>query len=65
MLPQNRKRVFVVSVLNNIHPFEFPEKIYLTKRLKDVLEDNVDEKYYLKEKTLSGFNYGSSLNKIT
>ena len=64
-VPQNRKRVFVVSVLNNIHPFEFPEKIELTKRLKDVLEDNVDEKYYLKEKTISGFNYESSLNKIT
>lgn len=48
-IPQNRKRVFVVSILNNIHPFEFPEKIELNKRLKDVLEDNVDEKYYIGE----------------
>ena len=46
-VPQNRKRVFVVSILNNLHPFTFPEKIELTKRLKDVLEEKVDEKYYI------------------
>lgn len=48
-IPQNRKRVFVVSILNNVHPFEFPEKEELQLRLKDVLEDSVDEKYYIGE----------------
>ena len=46
-VPQNRKRVFVVSILNNIHPFEFPEKKELNTILKDMLEEHVDEKYYL------------------
>lgn len=54
-VPQNRKRVFVVSVLYNIHPFEFPEKIELTRKLEDLLEDNVNEKYYLSNKSIKGW----------
>ena len=48
-VPQNRKRVFMVSILNCQEPFVFPEAQELTTRLVDVLEDNVDEKYYLKD----------------
>ena len=51
-VPQNRKRVFIVSVLNNIHPFSFPEKIELTRNLEDLLEIEVDEKYYLSKERL-------------
>ncbi len=47
-VPQNRERVFVVSILGEHESFEFPEPIELTRRLKDVLESQVDEKYYLK-----------------
>lgn len=47
--PQNRERVFMVSILNSERIFHFPKKMKLEKRLKDVLEENVDEKYYLKE----------------
>ena len=46
-VPQNRERVFVVSILGHHEPYEFPEAIELELRLKDVLEDVVDEKYYL------------------
>ena len=46
-VPQNRERVFVVSILGHHEPYEFPEPIELELRLKDVLEDEVDEKYYL------------------
>lgn len=46
---QNRERVFMVSILNSDRMFHFPKKMKLEKRLKDVLEENVDEKYYLKE----------------
>lgn len=54
-VPQNRKRVFVVSILYNLHPFVFPEKIELTRTLEDLLEIKVDEKYYLtKERLLYG-----------
>ena len=53
-IPQNRERVFVVSIRKDIQQgYTFPEKIPLEKRLKDVLETNVDEKYYLSEKLIS------------
>lgn len=48
-MPQNRERVFTVSILDG-GDFEFPEPFPLEKRLKDVLEDKVDEKYYLSDK---------------
>ena len=45
-IPQNRERVFTISVLNG-GGFEFPQKEPLELRLKDLLEDEVDRKYYL------------------
>ena len=46
---QNRERVFAISIHKDIdtNGFTFPESIPLTTRLKDILEHNVDEKYYL------------------
>ena len=46
-IPQNRERVFMVSILGEHDPYVFPKPIKLEKRLKDVLEDEVDERYYL------------------
>lgn len=51
-VPQNRERVFGVSILGDHEPFVFPEKQELKIRLKDILENNVDEKYYLKASTI-------------
>lgn len=48
-IPQNRERVFVVSSLKNIH-YIFPKKQELKIKMKDLLEDHVNEKYYLTEK---------------
>lgn len=48
-IPQNRERVFTISILGNEN-FEFPPKQELKLKLKDMLEDNVDEKYYLSDK---------------
>lgn len=45
-VPQNRERVFCVSILGN-KEYKFPEKQTLKTRLKDILEEEVDEKYYL------------------
>lgn len=45
-VPQNRERVFVVSIVGG-GQYQFPEPVKLTKRLKDVLEPVVDEKYYI------------------
>ncbi len=47
-IPQNRERVFTISILRN-KKFEFPPKEELKLRLKDLLENEVDEKYYLTE----------------
>ena len=48
-IPQNRERVFVVSIRKDIDDgtFKFPEKFPLELRLKDMLEETVDEKFYL------------------
>lgn len=50
-VPQNRERVFVVSIRKDVDTkgYKFPEKIPPVKRLKDVLESVVDEKYYLSQ----------------
>lgn len=48
-IPQNRERVFCISILGEHEPYIFPEKRELTLRLKDVLEDEVDEKFYLND----------------
>ena len=53
-VPQNRERVFVVSILG-CQQYLFPNPIKLTKRLKDVLESEVDEKYYLSQRLIDGF----------
>lgn len=54
-IPQNRERVFTVSIRKDIDEgYEFPEEIELTKKLKDVLEKSVDEKYYLSDKLIAG-----------
>lgn len=47
-IPQNRERVFIISIRKDIDTFSFrfPKKVPLTRCLKDMLEDNVDEKYY-------------------
>jgi DNA (cytosine-5)-methyltransferase 1 len=53
-VPQNRERVFTVSIRKDIYKgYFFPAPIPLEKRLKDVLEDNVDEKYYLSDERLA------------
>lgn len=50
-IPQNRERVFIVSIRKDVDTelFEFPKPYSLEKRLKDFLEPHVDEKYYLSD----------------
>lgn len=56
-VPQNRERVFVVSIRKDVdaHGYTFPEPFKLNRRLKDVLETNADEKYYLKQDLVETF----------
>ena len=53
-IPQNRERCFMVSILGD-YSYNFPKGFELKYRLKDLLEENVDEKYYLSEKMLNCF----------
>lgn len=48
-VPQNRLRIFMVSILDCRRAYYFPKPFKLERRLKDVLEQNVEERYYLKE----------------
>jgi len=50
-IPQTRNRCFMVSVLGN-YSYSFPEPIPLKLKLKDMLEDNVNEKYFLSDKQI-------------
>ena len=51
-VPQNRERIFLVSILDENARYEFPKPFVLDRRLRDVLEQNVPEKYYLNERLL-------------
>ena len=66
-IPQNRNRCFMVSILGDAY-YEFPRKTKLKLTLEDMLEENVDEKYYLSSKQLdaiSGWNaYEKPLEKM-
>ena len=54
-IPQNRERVFVISIRKDIDDgkLEFPEPKVLSLRLRNLLEDEVDERYYMSEKSIS------------
>lgn len=58
-VPQNRERVFAISILrdgeNHIPRYFFPPKLPLERRLVDVLEKDVDDKYFLSDEMLARF----------
>lgn len=63
-VPQNRERVFIIGIRDDVdNDFSFPKEVPLTKRLKDVLESEVDEKYYLSDKMMEYFNQNTINNK--
>ena len=51
-IPQNRERVFCVSIRGEHEPFVFPKPKELTIRLRDLIDEKVEEKFYLKESTI-------------
>lgn len=53
-VPQNRERVFLIGVRDDKdNNFRFPVEEHLNKRLKDVLEENVDDKYFLSDERIN------------
>lgn len=59
-IPQNRERFFMISILGDYY-FSFPKEIQLPHKLIDILETNVDEKYYLSKK---GLIYAFDCNRV-
>lgn len=63
-IPQNRERVFTISIRNDIDKeFIFPDKQELKLKLKDMLEDNVDEKYYLSDDKIDKISHWKGFQK--
>lgn len=69
-IPQNRERVYLIFIKKDLDngKLKFPEPFDNGVRLKDMLEDKVDEKYYISkdkiEKFLKNFNYDFSKNQL-
>jgi DNA (cytosine-5)-methyltransferase 1 len=64
-VPQNRERVFIIGIRDDQdNNFRFPVEEHLTKRLKDVLENNVDNKYFLSEIVLKSFDLKEIENNV-
>jgi DNA (cytosine-5)-methyltransferase 1 len=62
-VPQNRERVFLIGIRDDKdNNFSFPADEHLTKRLKDVLEEKVDEKYFLSEKMVDSITFEEKLS---
>jgi DNA (cytosine-5)-methyltransferase 1 len=63
-VPQNRERVFLIGIRDDRdNNFRFPKEERLTKSLKDVLEDDVDEKYFLSERMINYLESNSDKQK--
>ena len=55
-IPQNRERVFIIGIRDDCdNNFRWAKPVHLQKRLKDVLETEVDPKYFLSDKLVNGF----------
>jgi DNA (cytosine-5)-methyltransferase 1 len=63
-VPQNRERIFIIGIRDDQdNDFSFPKPFPLEKRLKDVLESEVDEKYFLSDKMIDYFLSNTKNNK--
>lgn len=61
-IPQNRRRCFMVSILGE-YAYDFPCKVPLKYKLKDLLEKNVEDKYYLDDETIERISNWNSQQK--
>lgn len=63
-VPQNRERVFMISIRDDNVLYQFPNEINLDTKLGDYLENDVDEKYYLSTKLINCFTDMKNRNGI-
>ena len=63
-VPQNRERVFVVSILGEHEPYKFADKIPLDQCIADILEEQVDEKYYVSKDIQDKFRPNKNIKDV-
>jgi DNA (cytosine-5)-methyltransferase 1 len=63
-VPQNRERIFLLSIRNCDEDYVFPNDIPLTTKLGDLLESNVADKYFLSEKLITCFSSMKNRNGL-
>lgn len=63
-VPQNRERIFLLSIRNCSKDYVFPNDMPLTKKLGDLLESNVADKYFLSEKLITCFSSMKNRNGL-
>jgi site-specific DNA-cytosine methylase len=63
-VPQNRERVFMISIIGEHEPYEFPQGFPLQYKLKDFLQPQVEEKYYLSDEIQSRFKFQSQGSNV-
>lgn len=61
-VPQSRNRCFMVSLLGD-YSYEFPDHIELKLKLQDLLEDEVDEKYFLSSKLIEFYTNNAEIQE--
>ena len=72
-IPQNRERIFIIGIRDDEdNNFNFPKEIPLKLKLKDILQDNPNSKYYLSDKAIKGIEKSNfreqkpmSINKVS
>ena len=63
-IPQNRERVFTISIRKDLNKkYEFPKEQELKLKLKDLLENKVDESFYLSEEKIRKIAHWNSFQK--
>jgi len=63
-IPQNRERIFLVG-FKEFREFRYPKKMELKLRLKDLLQDNTESKYFLSDKTINRLSTAVRCNGFT
>ena len=63
-IPQNRERIFMLSIWDENATYNFPTSVPLTTKLKDLLEEKVDEKYFLSDKLITCFSSMKNRNGL-
>lgn len=62
-VPQNRERVFIIGIRDDAdNYFSFPKTYTLAKRLKDILDENVEDKYFLSDTMLNKITFNQKEN---